>query len=495
MASEPNRDTDVDEPVGSTDPPDTEEASSDHESQESAMQTLHDATREMMTAETREAIGEIGLDAAVEALGLTVTGLHFFDEEEHGLVPVAWTSTIEEEIGEPPTLGPGSTAWDVYDSGDPVTVEDFLDEDSDNHNPDSSFRSEMVVPLGEHGVALFSATEPHAFDADDQRFAEIMCANATSAMDRIDREENLRKREAALQRQIELQEALTAEIEERVEELSETSEHVSASSAQISDIAENQATKMDAVAEEIAALSSVVEEVATLSDQVRATSAQTLAIAENGFESSTDATGVMEDIETATTEAAAEFDDLHDEIREIDELVEVINEVADRTNLLALNASIEAARAGEEGRGFAVVAEEVKSLAEEAQEQAGRIETRIDGIQSDTDETVDTLEAATDRVAEGMEAVERTRENFADIVEAVTETSEGIEEVADATDEQAASSEEIAQMIDEAVREADEVSTEIQGIAAANRQQAEKVDDIEASLERASEHREGTEDE
>ena len=173
---------------------------SDRKERERAMRTLHDATREMVVADSKEAVATVTYEAAADVLGLTQTGVHFYDEDEEALVPIGWTSPLEEALGEPPALGPDSLAWSVFEDGEAVFVDDFRDEEG-VYNPDTPFRSEMIVDLGEHGVALFASTEPGAFDADDQRFVEVLCSNAAAAMDRIGREEDLRERERELERQ------------------------------------------------------------------------------------------------------------------------------------------------------------------------------------------------------------------------------------------------------------------------------------------------------
>jgi methyl-accepting chemotaxis protein/putative methionine-R-sulfoxide reductase with GAF domain len=447
-------------------------------SDETAMATLHDATREMVTADSKTAAAETALDAAVGVLGLTQTGVHFHAPDERALVPVAWSGNLQEELGEPPALGPDSMAWSAYEDGAANKVDDLWSDDG-AHNPDTMFRSEMIVPLGDHGVVLFSSPEPDEFDEDDRRFAEVLASNLTVALDRLDREADIARRNEVL-------EELTADVDASVRDLAESADQVSASAERISGHAENQAASMSRVAEEVSNLTATVEQVASLADEVRATSEETRDLAEGGRETADDATEVMREVRAAIDTAAEEFATLRERVAEIDEIVDLIDDVAEQTNILALNANIEAARAGEAGEGFAVVAEEVKGLAEETQQQAGRIETRVERVQADTADVVDALERAGELAADGTEEVERTARDFGEIVGAVTETAQGISEVADATDEQAASSEEIARMVDETQSTADRVAAEVQDVAAATQQQARRVAEIRESLDRAN---------
>ena len=125
----------------------------------------------------------------------------------------------------------------------------------------------------------------------------------------------------------------------------------------------------------------------------------------------------------------------------------MIDEIADQTNLLALNAAIEAARAGEQGRGFAVVADEVRKLAERTQKATKEISATIRIIQRDTGEAVGAMQAGTRLVQDGEKALNQTSEAFQAILQRTERVSDVMSQLATASEEQAATSNTMAHSV------------------------------------------------
>lgn len=128
----------------------------------------------------------------------------------------------------------------------------------------------------------------------------------------------------------------------------------------------------------------------------------------------------------------------------IGEIIGVIDDIADQTNLLALNAAIEAARAGEQGRGFAVVADEVRKLAERTGKATGEITDMIRGIQGQTKGAVQSMEAGISQVANGRDLADRSGKSLSEIMTMSHNVLTMIEQIATASEEQSRASEEIA---------------------------------------------------
>ncbi|RKD88647.1 heme-based aerotactic transducer [Halopiger aswanensis] len=290
-----------------------------------------------------------------------------------------------------------------------------------------------------------------------------------------------------LKEELDRQRRVASEVDDLVTESQKMAENVAERSAEIHTLSDRQTENIASVAEEVSNMSATVEEIAATADDVAATSQNAEELASDGQEAATRAIDAMETVDRSTRDVAADVDQLRERVDEIDEVVEVISDIADQTNLLALNASIEAAHADESGDGFAVVANEVKSLAEESQDNAKQIEKTVDAIKAETEETVESLDEMTTNVSQGIDRVEDAMAKLQDIVETVEEASEGIQEVSDATDDQAASTEEVASMIDELVEQTEEVAQEIESISDSNGEQEEKIDEIYQTVQSLTE--------
>ena len=223
---------------------------------------------------------------------------------------------------------------------------------------------------------------------------------------------------------------------------------------QVSSGASNQARTVDKATQTAAQLVAGVEQVATRSSDVASATAQTRATAQQGAAAVRQTVTGMDDIKTTVTQAVGTVQELGGLGTRIGAVVETINEIAEQTNLLALNAAIEAARAGEHGRGFAVVADEVRKLAERSQRETKEIAQLIREVQDGTQEAVDSMARGAERVEAGSAQAAQAGRALEEILRSVEETASQVVEIAAATQEMAARGRDVTDAIDLIAQEA-----------------------------------------
>ncbi|MCK9284679.1 MAG: methyl-accepting chemotaxis protein [Rhodocyclaceae bacterium] len=264
------------------------------------------------------------------------------------------------------------------------------------------------------------------------------------------------------------------EVENRCAQLEQQVRHVTELSC-------DQADRITQVSTSMGALSSSVAEVAQTSATSAGSAKSTLDVVNEGnlrMMRSIEATGKV----VATVQASGQdINRLSQLIDQVGMMTGIVKEIADQTNLLALNAAIEAARAGEQGRGFAVVADEVRKLAERTTATTADIDRLVANIQTTTKSTVEAMDEAVELVQQEREFIEQTNESFTQITElskGVTEISNGIAAAAKdqsvATEEVAHNTEQISQLIEENSASFRQVSDAVQDL----RSTAKKLRDV-----------------
>jgi methyl-accepting chemotaxis protein len=234
--------------------------------------------------------------------------------------------------------------------------------------------------------------------------------------------------------------------------LADTSRELSNEIADLMGRGQVRAEAMARTSSSIEQMSAASREIAEGSGQVAEASGEARAIAVNGNTRMGASIEATRRVETAVESSTGVITDLSTATDRITEVTQVIREIADQTNLLALNAAIEAARAGEQGRGFAVVADEVRKLAERTANATAEISTMISAIQSETRDTVSNMEAGNQQVGSGLELAQQAGESLQRINDSISGVAQMIREAAAATQEQAATSREISGRVDSIAR-------------------------------------------
>lgn len=212
---------------------------------------------------------------------------------------------------------------------------------------------------------------------------------------------------------------------------------------------EEQTKSISEVVSEISNYSAMAEELNASSSMSYETAQDTLGVVEEGSSAVHNTIEAMKEINESTSSVMGEINGLKVSTAQIDNILNIIKEIASQTNLLALNAAIEAARAGDAGRGFAVVANEVKELANRSARSADEISEIITNINTNVNKTINAIEKSNEKIIEGSSIAERTNSSFMKIEEAIKAMIETISEINKAISVQTTSLESIVLSTDD----------------------------------------------
>ncbi|WP_222920350.1 PAS domain-containing protein [Natrinema sp. SYSU A 869] len=170
--------------------------------------SLHEITRWLLESDDPEEICAISVHAGSDLLDLPISGVWLLEEEQGYLEPVAGTAGAHDEFGGLPRFNPGEgLVWDIFEAGEIERFDD-LGAIDDLYNPDTPLRSEIIAPIGTHGVLMTGSLDSHRFDETDVDLISTLVENTRAALDRAEREQVLRDRTAELERQTERLEAV-----------------------------------------------------------------------------------------------------------------------------------------------------------------------------------------------------------------------------------------------------------------------------------------------
>jgi methyl-accepting chemotaxis protein len=273
---------------------------------------------------------------------------------------------------------------------------------------------------------------------------------------------------------------MVTDLKANAEGVASAAAQLSSTSTQVAGATAHQSEAASAMAAAVEQMTVSVNHVSDSAREAHSVTAETGSQSQAGNRIIQDTVAEMKRISQTVGEAAQTIQAMGESSQKISGIVQVIKDVAEQTNLLALNAAIEAARAGEQGRGFAVVADEVRKLAERTAQATGEIGGMIVEVQSSAQAAVGTMQQAVSRVEDGVGLAQQASESMLGIsdgaqrvVQAVTDISNALKEQSVASNDIAANVEKIAQMSEEnsaATREAAETARQLEELAASTRQ-------------------------
>lgn len=298
--------------------------------------------------------------------------------------------------------------------------------------------------IGVYGslVAMVEALQEHINHAEkESENAKLQSQNATKAMKAAEAasQEASQKNEAILKATGEM-ETVVAVINKAVSQLEHQIDELDHS-------ANDSANRLSEAATAMNEMNATVQEVARNASSASTTSTETKTKANNGAKVVESSLGSISQIHDMSLALKQDMIELNEHAQNITQIMNVISDIADQTNLLALNAAIEAARAGEAGRGFAVVADEVRKLAEKTMASTADVGNAIKSIQESTTKSMSGVDQTVEKIGESSQLANESGAALKEIVTMVDSTSDQVNAIATASEEQSAASEQINQTL------------------------------------------------
>jgi len=254
-----------------------------------------------------------------------------------------------------------------------------------------------------------------------------------------------------------------SEVEGAAAQLASASEQVASACATQADAASSAAAAIEQMSTNLTGIVGLIRQAAQLAQR-----ANDLAVSEGGRIQHT--SGRIGELATTVKETGQVMRDLHARSSAINQVLKVIKDIAEQTNLLALNAAIEAARAGEQGRGFAVVADEVRQLAERTATSTGEIGLVVGQVQSDTEKAATRMQSSEAQVEEGVGLVAGTATALGELTTDVASVLANMHEVLSSASAQDKASQELAHNVEHVSSMIEENSSAVEEMATSARQ-------------------------
>ncbi|WP_138419459.1 methyl-accepting chemotaxis protein [Aquibacillus sediminis] len=277
------------------------------------------------------------------------------------------------------------------------------------------------------------------------------------------------------------------ELTQSANEVKQGSQQVATTMQELASGSESQANNASDLAATMESFSAKMQQANANGEEIHQASNHVLGMTTEGAQLMETSTKQMATIDQIVNDAVEKVKGLDEQSKEISKLVSVIQDIADQTNLLALNAAIEAARAGEHGKGFAVVADEVRKLAEQVGVSVTDITSIVQSIQSESTVVAESLQGGYQEVEKGTSQMQSTKETFTEIESAVSDMVTNIQTVTNNLSNMSASSQEMSTAVEEIASVSEESAAGVEQTAASAQQSTSSMEEISANSNQLAE--------
>jgi methyl-accepting chemotaxis protein len=289
---------------------------------------------------------------------------------------------------------------------------------------------------------------------------------------------------AAINRMIEQAREVFSQIQSAAHQLSDVSSKNKEASSVVKTKLDKQTAELSSVATAVTEMESAIKEVASNTESSRELSMSVENNIDQGQQVMNQNIEMIDSLDDALQSTSGQVDKLADASKQIGSIIEVIDGIAEKTNLLALNAAIEAARAGEQGRGFAVVADEVRSLASQTTKSTESVRAMITTLQRESTQVFDAMAASREQMSQSKELAEKSREAIMTIRSDMSQMREMTDQISVAAQEQHHVASEVTRNVNVIAEVAEDNFEQIERVAQSSEALQQQVNDIETMLKR-----------